>query len=194
MDALYKLSKQKLTYVFLASILLLTIGFLAARNNYVVMTELRQQVIVADQENGDVEAALAKLRGHVYSHMNTDLTSGSNPIHPPIQLKGRYDRLMAMERERVKQENSAVQAKGEAICGSRYPASGFNASRVTCIQDYVSQNAVKESAVAEDLYKFDFISPSWTPDLAGISLLAGALLFIGALPFAAIRLLRHFSI
>ena len=193
-DILYSLTKQKITYVFVASILFFTVGFLAARNNYVVMTELREQVIIADRDNGDVETALAKLREHVYSHMNTDLTSGSNPIHPPIQLKGRYDRLMANEAERVKAENAAVQARGEAICGAQYPAGGFNAPRVACVQNYVSQNAVKENAVAEDLYKFDFVSPAWTPDLAGISLLVGTVLFVGGLPFAIARLIKRFSI
>lgn len=134
------------------------------------MVELRNAVNVADKENKDVEKALQDLRAHVHGHMNTNLASGNVAIKPPIQLKYRYERLQAQEAERVKAVNAKVSADGEARCGAQFPSGGFNPARVKCVQDYVATNAVTDSSIADDLYKFDFVSPKWSPDLAGISL------------------------
>lgn len=168
--------RSKLLFLsFSVAIIAGVVAVSALRDNYSKMVELRSAVAVADEQNGDVEQALQNLREHVHGHMNTDLTSGPNAISPPIQLKYRYDRLMAAEGDQVKAKNAEIAARGEAICSSRFPASGFNSARVSCVTDYVSANAISESPVAEDLYKFDFVSPRWSPDLAGFSLLVSVL-------------------
>lgn len=163
----------------------------ALRQNAFTTNRLREAVTVADQQNGDVEKALQDLRRHVYGHMNTNLTTGANPIKPPIQLKYRYERLVAAEQERVKVQNQQVAARAESVCGQQFPAGGFNAPRVACIQDYMSANAVKAGGVADDLYKFDFVSPRWSPDLAGWSMVVATLLGVAfVLKIAVSRLLR----
>lgn len=183
--------ESKLIYVLVFAMIFWVIAITSLRDNYATMTRLREEVVVADQNNGDVETALQNLRKHVYSHMNTNLSSGSNPIKPPIQLKGRYDRLMAAEQGRVKEINAQVASRGEQICTAQYPAAGFNAARVACVQAYVSQNAAKESSVAEDLYKFDFISPRWSPDKAGISIVAASILSVVFLVGLGVKLIQR---
>lgn len=177
------LIKNKLFFIFLLAIIFGFIAIGALRSNYSTMSKLRTEVSLADEQNGDAETALQKLRTHVHSHMNANLSSGNAAIKPPIQLKHRYERLQATEAERVKTVNTSVTAEGERTCGAQFPDGGFNPNRVACIQNYVAQNAVKESTVADDLYKFDFISPSWTPDLAGASLVMSigffAVFFVG---------------
>lgn len=173
-----QLIKSKLFYVLLLSIIFGLIAVSALRDNYVTMTKLRTAVAVVDEQNGDAEKALQDLRAHVHAHMNTNLSSGNATIKPPIQLKARYERLQATEAVRVRTVNANVTTEGERICGAQYPGGGFNPTRVQCIQDYVGQNAVAESSVADDLYKFDFISPKWSPDLAGFSLVISIGLFI----------------
>lgn len=160
------------------AILFTIISIYALRSNALKTNKLREAVTIADQQNGDVEGALHDLRRHVYGHMNTNLSSGANPIKPPIQLKYRYERLLASEQERVKQLNNQVTSQAEAICGQQFPAGGFNAPRVACIQDYVASHASKDGDVADDLYKFDFVSPRWSPDLAGWSLVLAAIFFV----------------
>lgn len=172
-NKLKKTLSSKLTYFLIISLFFWLISVYGLRANYSKMVELRNAVNTADKNNGDVELALRNLREHVYSHMNTNLASGNVAIKPPIQLKYRYERLQVQESERVKSVNAKVAADGEAICGASYPAGGFNPNRVKCVQDYVSANAVKENSVADDLYKFDFVSPKWSADLAGISLVLG---------------------
>jgi hypothetical protein len=167
-----RLSTIRPSYFLILALFFALLSVFGLRSNYSHMVELREAVYAADRENGDVEGALRELREHVYSHMNTNLSSGNNAIKPPIQLKYQYERLASTEAERARLANQQVTARGEAICGAQYPAGGFNAPRVACIQAYVSQNASSEVGVPESLYKFDFVSPRWSPDLAGLSMLA----------------------
>lgn len=143
------------------------------------MIELRQAVVKADEAGGDVERPLNELRSFVHGHMNTDLSSGEFAITPPIQLKHRYEKLAAAEAERAKELNKDIQKQAESICGQKHPGAGFNSPRVACIAEYMRTNAVSENEVPSELYKFDFVSPKWSPDLAGISLLlAGSFFFL----------------
>lgn len=177
-----KLYGIKPWYFLVIGSVFLVIAIIALRQNNMTMIRLRDAVIAADQQDGDVEKALQDLRRHVYSHMNTNLTSGKNSIKPPIQLKARYDRLATVEQERIKQQNAQITATAEAKCASQFPSSGYNAPRVACVQEYVRANAVSASAIPDALYKFDFVSPRWSPDLAGISLLlSGVSYALGAI-------------
>lgn len=168
----------KAWYFIVLAILFAFLAVHGLRGNYSKMIELREAVYVADRENGDVEAALRDLREHVYGHMNTNLSSGNNAIKPPIQLKDRYERLATVEQDKVKAKNEQVAVRAEQVCAQQFPVGGYNASRVSCVQDYVAVNAVKPQAVPDGLYKFDFVSPRWSPDLAGISMVLSVLFFI----------------
>ncbi len=98
----------KAWYFLIPAVVFALLAVYGLRSNYATMTVLRQAVYTADEQNGDVEGALAKLRAHVYGHMNTNLNSGSNAIKPPIQLKARYERLTAGDQERTKQANAQI--------------------------------------------------------------------------------------
>ena len=185
----HRLAAVKAWYFLIPAVIFGVLAVTSLQGNYRTMTTLREAVYKADRENGDVEKALSDLRRHVYSHMNTNLVSGSNPIKPPIQLKARYDRLVETEKERVKALNAQITARGEQICGALHPAAGYNAPRVACLQEYVRTNSIGEMPVPDQLYKFDFISPKWSPDLAGFSLLL-AFLFL-ALFIARLLLERY---
>ena len=176
-----RIKKIKSRYILALAIFFMVLGVYGMRQNYSQMVKLRTAVAVADEQNADVEAPLRELRQFVYSHMNTNLSSGNVAIKPPIQLKYRYERLSAAESARVKAANEDVRRKGEEICGAQYPGSGFNSPRVACVAEYVRVNSVKDNGVPSELYKFDFVSPGWTPDLAGISLLLSLICFAALL-------------
>ncbi len=148
---------------------------MALRHNNFTALYLRDQVNIADQNNADVEGALRTLRQYVYSHMNTDLASGPNAIKPPVQLKYRYDRLVATEKARVSAINATVYTEAQKTCEAQFPSGLSGRGRVPCIQDYVTKHGVSEQPIPEALYKFDFAPPFWSPDLAGWSLLLTAL-------------------
>ena len=165
-------------WYFLAAFLLsLGITVSALRQNNLHMIELRNKVTIADKNDGDVEKALRNLRQYVYTHMNTNLASGPLAIKPPIQLKYRYERLAKAEQARVSKVNAAVYSSAQKICEQKYPHNISGGPRVPCIQNYVTKNGAKAKPISDALYKFDFVSPVWSPDLAGWSLLATALFF-----------------
>ena len=129
------------------------------RQNNLTMISLREQVYSADKSGGDVSAALNDLRTYA------------------------YERLVVTERVRVEKVNAQVYADAQAYCEQQNPA---GRSRVPCVEDYVSRNSVKEKLIPEALYKFDFISPAWSSDLAGWSLIVSslsALAFLSTLIF-----------
>lgn len=163
-------------YFLVAALILFGIGVNGLRQNNIEALRLKDKVVEADKNNGDIEKALRDLRQYTYNHMNTDLSSGTTSIKQPIQLKHRYERLVAENAAKVKERNIQVKNEAEANCAAQYPAGGFNSARVACVADYVSKHAVKEQPIPTELYKFDFVSPGWTADKAGLSLLGGALL------------------
>ncbi len=168
-------------YFLIAAVLFFIVGVIAFRQNNITALKLRDEVVKADQENGDVEAALRRLRTHVANHMNSDLAGGAANVQQPVQLRYRYERLVTVEKDRVSKENEKIYNQAQTECERRFPAGLSGAGRVPCIEQYVSSKNIVEQAIPDSLYKFSFIAPSWSPDLAGITLLLSAvclLLFV----------------
>jgi hypothetical protein len=165
-------------YFLAAGLISGLVAVLALRQNNLTMITLRAKVVEVDKNNGDIETALRDLREFVYAHMNTNLSSGNNSIKPPIQLKYRYDRLIATEKQRVNEANAKIYTDAQAYCEKAVPEGLSGRGRVPCIQDYVSSHGIKEQPVQNGLYKFDFVSPTWSPDLAGFALLLSIISFI----------------
>jgi len=146
-----------------------TVCVYALRQNNLTMVRLRNDVFTADKQNGNVEAALKNLQTFVYAHMNTNLDSGSS-VYPPIQLKYTYDRLTQAEKDRVSAANSQIYNDAQTVCQQEIPQGFSGGGRVPCIENYVTTHGTTAQTIPASLYEFDFVSPSWTPDLAGLSL------------------------
>lgn len=156
------------------------VAIYALRQNNLTAVRLRDEVLKVDQQNGDVEAALRTLRAHVYGHMNASLANPTG-VYPPIQLKYRYERLVTAEKERVSAQNERIYNDAQTTCEQQFPAGLSGGGRVPCIEAYVANHGVKEQPIPDALYKFDFVAPVWSPDLAGWSLvLAGLFLALFA--------------
>ncbi|HVX58806.1 MAG TPA: hypothetical protein VG964_03705, partial [Candidatus Saccharimonadales bacterium] len=169
-------------------ILFSVISIFALRHNNEQMIKLRDAVYVADKNDGNVNKALNNLRNYVYGHMNTDLSGGGNNIKPPIQLKYTYERLESKAQKDA--NNTGLYTAAEDYCQAKIPASvSFSGSgRISCVQGYIMNHGGRAAAeIPTALYEFDFVSPSWSPDLAGWSVVIALLSLIG---FAA-SLLTH---
>ncbi len=148
-----------------------TLTVIALRANSQTSQRLYEALLEADQSGENVEESLDELRTYIYSHMNTEIGS-ENGIHPPIQLQGTYSRLVSEEQERVDKINDTVYETAQSQCEQQFGAGSLRDGRVQCVEKYIEQNSVEVSeAVSPDLYRFDFESPIWSPDLAGYSLL-----------------------
>lgn len=168
-------------YFLIACIVFGLIAALALRQNNLTALHMRDDVLKVDQQNGDIETSLRKLREYIYGHMNTDLASSST-VYPPIQLKYRYERLVAAEKARVAGANtSTIYNDAQKYCETTQPQSFYGAGRLPCVQNYIDTHPlsqVKENPIPDSLYKFDFASPMWSPDLAGFSVLFFALFLV----------------
>lgn len=178
-----KLRRIKPWYFLILAVVFGVICLFALRANNLRMVELRQAVYTADKDDGNIEATLRNLREFVYGHMNTNLSSGPNAVHPPIQLKYTYERLQKAQTSDAGKSNSEIYTDAQHYCEAKIP-NGFSGSyRLDCIANYVTQHkAVAGKSIPKNLYQFDFVSPSWSPDLAGWSLVAAVvsvLLFLG---------------
>jgi hypothetical protein len=157
----------------------------ALRDNNQHMIGLRDTVYQADKSGTGLDVALNNLRTYVYAHMNTNLSGGPDAVYPPLQLKFTYDRLVTAESARVAAVNTQVYTDAQHYCEQLYPGSFSGGPRVPCITAYVSNHGAKSNPIPDSLYKFNFASPSWSPDLAGwsmviaiVSALVTAILFV----------------
>lgn len=189
-------------------VMLLLVSLLAAsllRLNNLGMVERRDAVIAADK-SGDkqqIKQSLLELQHYVTSHMNTDLGSG-------VYLVSSYERDRAAALEAASDStnpNSKVYQQASIECRSRFQGGveSFRNDYVQCVIDRVSSLRQQDDAVASiglpkaDTYRYDFASPLWSLDLAGITVAIGvviALIIIARMvTVVLLRLLlrRHFA-
>jgi hypothetical protein len=171
-----KIPAKTFLYLFIAMAI---ICVLSLRHNNQAMVKLRDEVYTADKNNSDVNTALNNLRRYVYGHMNTNLSSGNNNIKPPIQLKYTYQRLYDAQANKVQAANQQLYTDAELYCQSINQAY-YGTTRVPCVQNYVVNHGLKAADIniPAGLYQFDFASPTWSPDLAGWSLVLSILLLL----------------
>lgn len=168
----------RFSYLVVALLISLTTFVFAYRSNNLTAIRLRNELLEVDKQNGDVAGALNRLRLYTYAHMNADLSAGSTGIYPPIQLKYTYERLVSAEQKRATDANGQLYTQAQAYCEQQV-TSRVTINRVPCIQSYLeSHGAVAANAIPDALYKFDFVSPRWSPDLAGWSLVVSIFLTI----------------
>lgn len=161
-------------YFLAIAIIAGVINILALRHNNLQMVSLREAVYAADKagDQAQIETALYELRSYVYNHMNTSLTSGTNSVHPPIQLQYTYERAQAAQQTQLGQNNAGLYHEAQQSCEAQQATSGAEA--IACIENYVSARGIQLATVPDGMYKFDFTSAKWSPDLAGWSLLVTA--------------------
>lgn len=163
----------------------------ALRHDNQQMVKLRAAVYAADKNGGNVNGALNNLRNYVYTHMNTNLSTGNSGINPPIQLQYTYQRLLQGQEAKLQKANQAVYSAAQAYCRSIGQTS-WGLNTISCIQNYVVNHGVKNANIniPAGLYEFNFVSPAWSPDLAGWSLLASIVLFLAMITKLSLSRLR----
>jgi hypothetical protein len=88
----------------------------------------------------------------------------------PVQLTYSFQRAKDAETKRVTEANAAVGTQAQIYCQQTIPNGFSGRVRIGCIEEYTASHGVKENPVREELYKFNFASPTWSPDLAGWSI------------------------
>lgn len=172
-----KIRRLKPLYFLILAVIATVICIFALRANNEHMVKLRDAVYSADKNNGDVTGTLKSLQAYVTTHMNTDLSNGPTSVYPPIQLKYTYQRLV--EAQQAAQSNNQLYTAAQHHCEMLDPVDFSGHNRVPCIEQYVqSHGGAKPQVIPDALYKFDFVSPRWSSDLAGWSMLAAIILWL----------------
>jgi len=169
-------------YFLVLALISAAVCLYALRANNETMIKLRQAVYTADQNDSDVQGALERLQAYVTAHMNTDLSAGPNAVYPPIQLKYTYDRLVQAQSAAATAFNQQIYTEAQNYCQQLDPVDFSGHNRVPCIEQYVQNHSTQQTkAIPDALYKFDFVSPKWSPDLAGWTLLTTVILLLTAI-------------
>ena len=167
-------------------ILLIMSGFISAtflRLNNVGMVERRESVENADKA-GDVvnlQQRLYDLQRYVSTHMNAD----PGKIALDHTYKQMYDRKLKEFEEEIKnQSNNDTVSKVRAVCDARAQQGGYgrfttqaDPRYVSCInEEWEKYPAAKVAnlqfeAPSTEPYYHTFVSPIWSADFAGWSLL-----------------------
>lgn len=167
------------------------VGGYSLRQNNLTMLRLREDVFSADQSGADVNESLIALQQFVTTHMNTELPKLGD--EKAIQLKNTYETLLNAETARVSAERQRIATEATNYCESALP-SGRLTDRVACVASYTSERPVNDRRIPKELYTYDFISPAWSPDFAGLSLVLFALLSAVVFVYVSVRLLVRRSI
>ena len=138
------------------------------RQNNLRMIELRNAVVAADEQGGDVAGALETLNHHVFHHMNTTIVR-------PVELVNTYNSQAKAAIEAAnKTSGRDIYAEATAACERRgIPL----ASIAQCTANYAITNNPGVGPTTINLpdknrFIYTFATPAWTPDVAGFSLLA----------------------
>ncbi len=139
------------------------------RQNSTNMADLRAQVKMADESGKGVKDAISNLQHYVAAHMNTE----GNTVYLEHSHQRAYDAKVA-EAVAKRNPNSKRYDQAHTECKAKFPTSFFNYTN--CAHEKLGNLASGQDAVANlkappaEAFTYNFISPKWTPDLAGISL------------------------
>ncbi len=148
---------------------------LSLRQNNLRMLELRSEVFRVDEAGGDINTALSNLQQYVTTTMNTSLPKLGD--QKAIQLKYTFERLQKAEEERVAAERQRINQEAVVACEAALPNVPLT-SRVPCVQQYIADRPVVAKSIPKELYTFDFVSPRWSADAAGLALLVSMVSFV----------------
>jgi hypothetical protein len=159
-------------------ILFVLMGFVSAtflRLNNIGMLERRQAVTDADSSGDEakLKTAIGDLQQYVTQHMNTDLGKG-------VPLQASYNRAV----DKVFAQTGNLDAKSQVYqqaakeeCQQLWKGgvASFRNDYVQCVVQKVSAIApsanLGDKLPRADLYYVDYVSPRWSPDFAGFTVL-----------------------
>ncbi len=181
-------------------ILLILVGFVAAtflRLNNIGMVERRTAVINADAK-GDEETTIKRLydlQQYVSSHMNTDMGKG-------VYLESTYNRdYQAWQATQYGEQNSNgnVYKKAQEVCEPKF--SHYSTAYLQCttseLAKYPAASGTTKPSGAPQVnnYLHDYVSPIWSADFAGWSVVACIILvlmiIIRLISIAVLRVMLH---
>ncbi len=187
-------------------ILLILFAFIAAtflRLDNIGMEQRRDAVTQADKADADpatLQSRLYDLQRYVSSHMNSDMGT--------IYLQNQYSRDTQSAIDSASSDdnpNGNIFLKSQQVCAPKYANLGhYSQAYQQCVIDQLNSYPTASQLTTDlnlpkaDAYRYSFVSPLWTPDFAGFSVLICFIIivmiiarFIGLMILKAILKSRH---
>ena len=187
-----KFHKVKTWQLLVILVLLFFVDATLLRIDHIHMTELRDAVLQADEENDDQAIAdrLEELKNFVFSNMvinvvddngNQRVTFGTGPFY----LEHQYLRAANAALEEAEKKmatdgnpNGNIYAAASEVCQAQAINNGWswdNPNYINCmmneIQQYPSADELSDKIIASlpstELYRKNYASPVWAPTLTG---------------------------
>lgn len=137
------------------------------------MVQRRAAVVSADEAGDDsvTVSRLYDLQTYVTSHMNTDMGKG-------VYLEASYKRAVAKVYSSTSQYGN-IYEKAQEVCAPQF--SSYSYAYVQCtmteLEKYPSSN-ISTSLPSNSTYIYNYVSPLWSPDFAGFSVLICVVILI----------------
>ncbi|MEI6228419.1 MAG: hypothetical protein WCP11_00100 [Candidatus Saccharibacteria bacterium] len=185
-------------------ILFLLAAFLAAtflRLNNIGMVQRREAVLAADEVGDDqvTQNRLYDLQRYVSEHMNTDIGKG-------IYLIKKYDKDVQAVYDAASADtnpNGNIYKKAQEVCAPQFTNWSYDYIKCTTVElaKYPAAGDLASSVrlPRADSYLHSYVSPLWSPDFAGVSVLVcGVFLLMLLARFVGILILelllgRHYK-
>ena len=137
------------------------------------MVERRTAVVDADNSNNTskIQDTLFELQRYVTAHMNTDMGKG-------IYLEATYKRDVQTAYDKASNDNNPngnIYKKAQEVCAPRF--TGYSNAYLQCTIGELNKYPASDNLISSinlpqpNSYLHAFISPLWSPDFAGWSVL-----------------------
>lgn len=154
----------------------------------------RRDAVLSADEQGDNEVTalrLYDLQRYVSAHMNTDMSGG-------VYLEASYRRDTKKAYDNASNDsnpNGNIYKKAQAVCAPKFTS--FSYAYIQCTTDELAKYPSSDTLISDvnapkaDSYKHVFVSPLWSPDFAGWSVLVTLFIaFMITVRFIAMIFLR----
>lgn len=175
-----KLKKPAIWQLTLILVVFIIISATFLRLNNIGMVERRNAVIEADKTGDDnlITQRLYDLQKYVSTHMNTDLGRG-------IELSETFKKDLS-ENISLTQQPSNINIYKQANETCQAKKYQYLSQYRQCMYDFIDSipggNVISSTIISEDemrlVYIHNYLSPLWSPDLAGFAVVISIILLI----------------
>jgi len=177
---LRRLQKVKTWQLVILLMLMIFVSATFLRLNNIGMIQRRDAVLAADSQGDDeiTRDRLYDLQRYVSSHMNTDIGKG-------IYLEAAYKRDVQKTYEEAAKEtnpNGNIYKKAQEVCMPQFTSwsYAFVQCSVSELAKYPAADYLTSSVSLPkvDAYRHNFVSPVWSADFAGWSVLVSVVILL----------------
>ena len=182
---LVKLRELRYRDLMLAFVVLLLVSAFFLRQNNLHMISLRDRVQQADQQDKSIQQSMTNLRNYIAAHMNTGM--GEQGVYLQYSYQRAYDAAVA-QAVAAGGSSAVIYKDADQTCQNQFGKAAYGVYTQCVTDKVIASGAPAISTPPADLYRFNFVSPAWSPDLAGFTLLATilvALLLLGRMVLTA---------